>query len=74
MAASVYIGIKLERDFLHKTATLSMPNYVHKALHIFQHIMIGGKEYSPHNCASMQYGKKVQYADLLDAAEYLPEK
>ena len=74
MEATVYIGIKLEWDYVQKTATLSMQNYLHKALHIFQHILRGGKEYSSHICAPIQYGQKFQYADPLDAAYYLSEK
>ena len=30
MAEKVYIGIKLEWDYVHRTVTLSMPSYVHK--------------------------------------------
>ena len=51
-----------------------MPNYVHKDLQRFQHILRDVKEYSPHICAPIQYVHKVQYADPLDAAEYLSEK
>ena len=51
-----------------------MPNDVHKGLHIFQHILRDGKEYSPHICAPIRYGHKIQYADPLDAADYLLEK
>ena len=36
--------------------------------------MRGGKEYSTHICAPNQYGKKIQHADHLDAAEYLSDK
>ena len=74
MAATVYIIIKLEWDYVHITVTLLMPSYVRKALHIFQHILRGGKEYSTHTCDPIQYGQKVQYAYLLDAAEYLSDK
>ena len=74
MELTVYIGIKLEWDYVHKTVTLSMANYVRKALHRFQHILRGGKEYSPHICAPIQYGQKIQYAYPLDAAQYLSEK
>ena len=74
MKATVYIGTKLDWDYVNSTVTLSMKNYVRKALQIFQHIMMGGKEYSPHICAPIQYGKKIQYADPLDAAEYLSNK
>ena len=51
-----------------------MQSYVRNALHIFQHILRGGKEYSLHIYAPIQYGKRLQYADPLDAAEYLSEK
>ena len=68
MEATVYIGIKLEWYYVHITVTLSMSNYVRKALHRFQHILRGGKEYSPHICAPIQYVHKVQYTDPLDAA------
>ena len=49
-------------------------NYVRKDLHRFQHILRGGKEYSPHICAPIQYRHKIKYADPLDAEEYLSEK
>ena len=51
-----------------------MPSYVHKSLHRFQHILRGGKEYSSHTCAPIQYGQKIQYADPLDTAEYFSDK
>ena len=68
MSATVYNRIKLEWDYVHITVTFSMPSYVRKALHRFQHILRGGKEYSPHTRAPIQYGQKFQYADPLDAA------
>ena len=74
MAATVYIGINLEWDYVHRAVTLSMTSYARKALHRFQHILRGGKDYSPHTCAPIQYGQKVQYAEPLDAAEYLSDK
>ena len=51
-----------------------MPSYVHKALHGFQNILRGGKEYSPHPCAPIHYGQKIQYADPLDTAVYISDK
>ena len=44
MEATVYIGIKLDWDYVHRTVILSISNYVRKALHRFQHILRGGKE------------------------------
>ena len=74
MAASVYIRIKLEWEYVHTTVTLLMQSYVHKDLHRFQHIMSGGKKYSPHTYSPIHYGRRVKYADPLDAAEYLLDK
>ena len=56
MVETVYIGIKVEWDYVHRTVTLSMSSYVCKALHRFQNITRGGKEYSPHTCAPIYYG------------------
>ena len=72
--ATVYIGIKLTWYYVHRTVTLSMTSYVKKSLHRFQHILRGVKEYSPHTCAPIQYGQKIQYADPLDTSEYLSDK
>ena len=43
MEATVYIGIKLKWDYVHRTVTLLMTGYIRKVLHRFQHILIGGK-------------------------------
>ena len=44
MEATVYIGVKLDKDYVQRTVIFSIPNYVRKALNIFQHIIMGGKE------------------------------
>ena len=41
--------------------------------HISKNKLVG-KEYSPHFCAPIQYGQKFQYAEPLDASEYLSDK
>ena len=74
MAATIYIRINIKWYYVHRTVTLSIPSYVRKALYIFQHILGGGKDYSPHTCAPIQYGQKFQYVDPLDVAEYLSDK
>ena len=61
-------------DYVQRTVTLYMPSYMHKELHRLQHILKGGKEYSPHTCAPIHYGQKIQYAYPLDTAEYLSDK
>ena len=74
MVATVYIGNEVEWDYVDRNVILSMRSYMHKALHRFQHILRGGKEYSHHTCSPIHYGQKVQYADPLDAAKYLSDK
>ena len=74
MEVTVYIEINVECDNVHRTVKISMASYVRKALHRFQHILRGGKEYSTHTCAQIQYGQKLQYEYPLDAAEYLSYK
>ena len=44
MNVTVYIGIKLTWDYVHRTVTLSMTSYVKKVLHRSQNILRGGKE------------------------------
>ena len=51
MEETVYIGINLEWDYVHRTVTLLMLSYVRKDLHRFQHILRGGNDYSPHTFA-----------------------
>ena len=59
---------------MHITVTLYISSYVQKALHRFQHILRGGKEYSPHTCAPIWYGNNTQYEEPLDTSEYLSDK
>ena len=47
MEATVYIGIKLDWDYVDRTVTLTMQIYLRKALHRFQHTLMGSKDYSP---------------------------
>ena len=65
--AAVYIEIKLDWDYVHRNVTLLMPNYI-------QPILRGVQEYPPDTCAPIQYLQKIQYADPLDAADYVSYK
>ena len=47
MEATVYIGTKLEWDYVHRTVTLAMPSYVRKALHRFQNILRAARSTHP---------------------------
>ena len=51
-----------------------MLNYLRMSMHIFEHIMMSGKDYSPHISAPIKYEQKIRYVDPLDAVEYLYDK
>ena len=50
-----YIGITLDWDYKQQRVHLSMPNYVEKALQLFQH-KVQKEQHSPHPCAQIMYG------------------
>ena len=74
MKATKYIGINLDWDYKLRKVTLSMPDYVQKALHKFRHVPQQHPEHSPHAHLKTTYGQKVQYAEPLDDSEYLSAK
>ena len=55
------IGITLNWDYKQQRVHLSMPNYVKKALKLFQH-EVQKEQHSPHPFTPIIYGTKVQYA------------
>ena len=66
---SLYIGIILDWDYQERKVTLSMPQYVQKALNKFKHDMPTSPEYAPHEHITPVYGAKVQYATQMDDSE-----
>ena len=68
-----YIGITLDWDHNKRQVHLSMPNYVKKALKLFQHIA-GKLQYSPYPSVPIQYGAKKQYATQESTAPLLDNK
>ena len=56
-----YIEITLDWDYKQRRVHLSMPNYVKKALQLFQH-KVRKEQHAPHHCTPIVYGAKVQYA------------
>jgi hypothetical protein len=53
-----YIGITFNWDYEQRQVHLSMPNYVKKALQLFQH-KIRREQHSPHPCTPVVHGAKV---------------
>ena len=47
MEVTLYIGINLDWEYMNRSVTLPIPNYVRKDLHRLKKILMGGKEYPP---------------------------
>jgi hypothetical protein len=73
-SGKLYIGITLDWDYINGTVDLSMPNYVEKALHKFQHNPTHKQEHSPHKWNPPTYGQKIQYAEEPDDQPLLSAK
>jgi hypothetical protein len=65
----LYCGIKLDWDYTACTVDLSMPGYVAKALHHFQHPTPNQPYHSPAKWTAPQYGAKVQLTAPADLTE-----
>jgi hypothetical protein len=68
-----YIGITLDWDYNRRRVHLSMPNYVRKALKLFQH-NVRKEQHAPHPCAPIIYGAKVQYAKPAEKSKSVDAK
>ncbi len=68
-----YIGITLDWDYKKQQVHLLMPNYMKKALKLFQHIA-GKLQHSPYPSVPIQYGAKKQYAMQESTAPLLDDK
>ena len=55
-----YIRITLNWEYKRRQVHLSMPNYLKKALKLFQH-EVQREQHAPHPCAPILYRAKVQY-------------
>ena len=69
---SLFCGISLTWDYKNRTVRLSMPGYVAKALHRFQHIVRKLHQDAPNKHQPIQYGAKVQLVHE-DTSDALPD-
>ncbi|GFH50519.1 hypothetical protein CTEN210_06995 [Chaetoceros tenuissimus] len=58
----IFLGLHLDWDYKKRIVRITMPDYVKKALAQFQHKFPTHPQHSPHPCAKIKYGEKVQYA------------
>ena len=70
----LYCGLKLESDYYKREVMVSMPKYVTKALHKFQHSTPKRAQYAPHQWTHPNYGATKQLATPLDTSPPIPEE
>ena len=70
----VHIGRALGWDYYKMEVLVSMPNYVTKALHKFQHPTPKRAQYGPHQWMRSNYGAEKQLATPLDTSLTIPEE
>jgi hypothetical protein len=64
-------GLTLKWDYIARTCDVSMPGYIDRALHRFQHPTPSKPEHSPHPWQRPNYGVQTQYAVQPDNATAL---
>ena len=74
--ASLFVGISLDWNYspTNRSVTLSMPDYVKKALRRFTHPPPTKPEHSPHRAIEKQYGVKIQLTEPPDNTAALSSK
>ena len=70
----LYFGLNLEWYYYNREVLVSMPNYVTKALHKFQHPTPKRAQYALHQWTRPNYGATKQLATPLDASPPTPEE
>ena len=70
----IYCVMTLDWNYKQQTVTISIPNYVSKALHKFQHQIPKQAEDAPYPTASIQYSAKTQYIDKQEQDPILSTK
>ena len=68
----IYLGISLKWDYIQRTVTLSVPEYVKQALHKFQHTLPTTPKYASHAHVASTYGRQVQYEEPVDTSYLFP--
>jgi hypothetical protein len=61
-----YCGLTIDWNYNAGHVDISMPGYIPKALHKFQHTPPQKKTFAPHNWTTPAYGQKTQFAPPID--------
>ena len=70
----LYCGLNLKWDYYKQEVLVSIPNYVTKALHKFQHPTPRRVQYVPHQWTRPNYGATKQQATPLNTSPPIPEE
>ena len=62
-----YCGLQMEWDYVNRTCDVSMPGYVERMLHRFNHATPANREDAPHDYTKPNYGCKQQLATTDEA-------
>ena len=71
LTGSSYLGLTIEWDYTARHVDISMPDYVRKALHKFQHPAPKRPTHSPSKWTAPIYGAQIQYAPKIDDSKPL---
>jgi hypothetical protein len=69
---NLFLGITIEWNYQSRWVDISMPFYLPKAMHKFQHKTPSKHQGAPHNWTVPNYGAKIQYAIHDDDSPVLP--
>jgi hypothetical protein len=71
LTGSSFLGLTIEWDYTTRHVDISMPDYVRKALHEFQHPAPKRPTHSPSKWTAPIYGAQIQYAPKIDDSKPL---
>ena len=66
-----FCGLTISWDYTNSTVDISMPGYIHKALHRFQHVAPKCQQHSPSAWSAPAYGASQQFAAPEDSSDPL---
>ena len=69
-----YCGLKIDWNYTKQYGDISMPGYIVKALHKFQHSAPKKPKYAPHTWITPTYGQTLQYAQPKETLPVLNKK
>ena len=68
----IFLGLHLDWNYKKRIVRISMPGYVRQALARFRHKAPRSPQHSPHPCAKIDYGAKIQFAKEPNKTDMTP--